>query len=101
VAYFVYWNQDRLENHGNDPILERQATRDAKREAHVREIASTMTFRQSADAYLKEHLDVYRNEKHKAQWRSSLDRANKVFGDLNVARSMLTRSSSSSRRSGK
>jgi len=30
-------------------------------------------------------LDVYRNEKHKAQWRSSLDRANKVFGDLNVA----------------
>jgi integrase len=70
---------------GNDPILERQATRDAKREAHVREIASTMTFRQSADAYLKEHLDVYRNEKHKAQWRSSLDRANKVFGDLNVA----------------
>ena len=40
---------------GNDPIVEREATRNAKREAHLREIASTMTFRECADEYLAEH----------------------------------------------
>jgi integrase len=69
---------------GNDPILERQATRNAKREAHLREIASTMTFRQCAAEYLAEHKESWSNEKHRAQWVTSLNRANAKFGDLNV-----------------
>ena len=68
---------------GNDPIVEREATRNAKREAHLREIASTMTFRECADE-TAEHLSSFRNDKHKAQWQSSLARANERFGDLNV-----------------
>ena len=70
---------------GNDPIEERHATKAARREAHLREVASTMTFAECSASYLREHLSTYRNEKHKAQWASSLARANRAFGDLNVA----------------
>jgi len=69
---------------GNDPILERQVTRDAKHEAYLREIASTMTFRQCAAEYLAEHKESWSNDKHRAQWVTSLERANAAFGDLGV-----------------
>jgi integrase len=70
---------------GNDPIEERHATKAARREAHLREIASTMSFKECSDSYLREHLATYTNPKHRQQWVTSLDRANKAFGDLNVA----------------
>ena len=68
----------------NDPIEEKHSTLAAKREAHLRDTATAMTFRQCAEQYLAQHLNTYRNEKHKAQWATSLNRANKAFGDLPV-----------------
>lgn len=75
----------RLVKLGVDPIEHRNATIKAEREAALREQASRMTFEACAEAYLGEHLNRYRNAKHQAQWRTSLDRANKAFGGLNVA----------------
>jgi len=50
----------------------------------LREIATAMTFAQCARSYLAEHKDSWSNLRHRAQWASSLDRANKTFGDLSV-----------------
>ena len=58
----------------------------AEREATLKVAAATMTFPQCAAAYLKEHLASFaKNAKHRAQWKTSLARANAAFGKLNVA----------------
>ena len=44
-----------------------------------------MTFAACADHYLAEHIDSFRNEKHRWQWRETLSRACHAFDDLNVA----------------
>jgi integrase len=75
----------RLVTLGADPIDHRKATEEAKREAALKDAARRMTFKDCSSAYLAEHLAIYRNEKHKAQWKTSLDRASKAFGDLNVS----------------
>ena len=75
----------RLVTLGADPIERRDATAKAERESYLRDQASRMTFAACAEGYLAEHLSSFRNDKHRDQWRSSLDRANKAFGELNVA----------------
>jgi len=74
----------RLVTLGLDPIEHRRSTAEAERNAALKEAASRMSFRQCVDGYLAAHLGSYRSEKHKAQWRSTLDRANSAFGDLAV-----------------
>jgi integrase len=53
---------------GIDPIEERKATREALRATQDR-----LTFAKAVDLYLAAKLAEFRNEKHKAQWRSTLD----------------------------
>jgi integrase len=74
----------RLVTLGADPIEHRRSIAQAERNAVLKEAASHMTFRQCVEGYLAVRLAHYRNEKHKAQWRSTLERANHVFGDLPV-----------------
>jgi integrase len=54
---------------GIDPIEEARAQ---KRQALVA-TASTMTFRQCGDAYIRDHEPTWRNPKHRQQWRNTLD----------------------------
>jgi integrase len=75
----------RLVKLGADPIEHRKATVAVEREAALKEAASKMTFEQCAEAYLAAHLKTFKNEKHRNQWQSSLTRANKAFGPVNVA----------------
>ena len=74
----------RLVTLGADPIEHRKATVAAERQAYLYEQASKMTFAACAEAYLAEHLDSFRNAKHQWQYKETLERASKAFGDLNV-----------------
>jgi integrase len=71
----------RLRLDGIDPIEARRADRDkAKLEA-----ATAMTFKACAEAYIEAHKAGWRNEKHAAQWPSTLESyAYPVFGSLPV-----------------
>ncbi len=64
---------------GVDPLAERHAAKAAlRREAG-------MTFGQAVEEYLSAKLDEFRNEKHKKQWRSTLDTyAAPVIGKMQV-----------------
>ena len=42
------------------------------------------TFAQCVDAYLDQHSSTWRNDKHRRQWRSTLNIAVDAFGDLDV-----------------
>ena len=64
-----------------DPIDERQATRAQAARAK----ATEMTFAQCCDAYLAQHSEGWKNDKHRPQWRSTLNRACEAFGKLPVA----------------
>jgi integrase len=67
---------------GHDPIEFRKAERTAKR----LEAAKSMTFQQCAVSYIKVHSASWRNEKHRAQWVSTLKSyAYPIFGKLPVA----------------
>jgi integrase len=67
---------------GVDPI---ETRRDARLKARTEKVKS-MTFRQSADAYIKAHRPAWRNAKHIWQWESSLSKfVFPVFGELSVA----------------
>jgi integrase len=71
----------RAVSEGRDPLAERQAARAALWAAHAR----TLTFETAVEKYLAAKLDEFRNEKHKAQWRSSLDAyAMPVLGPMTV-----------------
>jgi len=70
---------------GLDPLIERDREKQERREAYQRDIASRVTFADVAASYLKKHLPSFRNDKHRSQWRTSLDRASAAFGSLNVA----------------
>jgi integrase len=75
----------RLVTLGRDPIDYRRETKQAEREAAIREQASRMTFRQCANAYAEAHFSKFKNDKHRRQWRSSLNEASAIFGDLAVS----------------
>jgi integrase len=66
---------------GKDPISEQQA---ALRELRAA-VASTMTFRECADAYITAHGAGWRNVKHGQQWRNTLrEYVYPIVGDLDV-----------------
>ena len=58
--------EQRLRN--LDPLLERHR----QKQALIVERAKAITFEDVAEGYLDLHLDSFKNEKHKAQWRSTL-----------------------------
>ncbi len=69
---------------GVDPFT---AKRQAKKErlARLAAEARAMTFRQCAEECIKSHADGWKNAKHAAQWRSTLETyAYPVLGDLAV-----------------
>lgn len=67
---------------GVDPIEEGRA---AKQKAAAQQ-AKRMTFSQCVTAYIEAHGDGWKNEKHKAQWQSTLDTyAGPVIGSLDVS----------------
>jgi hypothetical protein len=63
-----------------DPVEER---RSAKAEA-IKAHASSMTFAQCVDAYIAQHGKSWKNDKHRKQWRSTLERACGAFGKMPV-----------------
>lgn len=64
----------RMVRDGVDPIEDRRRRRE------------TLTFAQAVDRYLSSKLEEFRNDKHKAQWRSTLDSyAGPVLGALPVS----------------
>lgn len=70
-----------LRREGIDPIAERKA---GKRKVKL-EAARAMTFKQCAEAYIEAHKPGWKNQKHAAQWPSTLKTyAYPVFGDLSV-----------------
>src|SRR5262245_55930133 len=54
---------------GVDPLMERRK----QRQALLAERAKTVTFKQVAEQYLDLHLGSFKNAKHRAQWRSTLE----------------------------
>jgi integrase len=72
----------RLLLDGHDPIEVRHSERTARRI----EAARVMTFEQCAEAYIRAHAPSWRNDKHKAQWGSTLKTyAYPTLGKLPVA----------------
>jgi len=66
---------------GIDPVEERKAAKASLIAARKR----GLSFSDAVDRYLASRLDEFRNEKHKAQWRSSLDSyAQPQIGDMLV-----------------
>jgi integrase len=66
---------------GGDPIEQRKAARQRAR----LDAATTMTFRQAAEAYIASHKAGWRNPKHAAQWPSTLGAyVYPIFGALPV-----------------
>ncbi|UEM03098.1 integrase arm-type DNA-binding domain-containing protein [Skermanella rosea] len=66
---------------GRDPLESRQASKLAEKLA----ASKAMTFRQCAAGYIDAHRSGWKNEKHAAQWGSTLEAyAYPVFGDLPV-----------------
>jgi integrase len=64
----------RLAQAGGDPLAERRKER------------QSISFAEAVNRYLASKLDEFRNEKHKAQWRSTLDTyAGPVLGEMPVA----------------
>jgi hypothetical protein len=67
---------------GTDPIAQRQQRRSGARQ----EAASRMTFEQAASTYIAFAGETWKNEKHRAQWPSTLKKyAYPILGDLPVA----------------
>jgi len=64
---------------GIDPIEHRKARRLANMGG-----PQAVSFGYVVERYLKAHEATWRNEKHRYQWRSTLDLANSVFGDRPV-----------------
>src|SRR5262245_29279540 len=69
---------------GVDPIERRRMAEREERDARVREQAGRMTFRQCANAYAEAHFAKFKNDKHRRQWRASLNEASSTFGDVAV-----------------
>lgn len=67
---------------GIDPIEARRVAKEGTKAA----AAKAMTFAKCLDGYLEAHGESWRNAKHRAQWRSSVEtHAGAVLGQLNVA----------------
>ena len=76
----------RLLREGVDPIARRDADAAAAAKAAEAAAAASRTFREVADLYIGAHEAGWRNAKHRAQWRSTLDSyAHPIIGALPVA----------------
>lgn len=72
----------RVKALGRDPIDERNKERIARK----LEAAKAVSFKQAAERYIAAHEKSWKNEKHKAQWSSTLTTyAYRVLGGLPVA----------------
>jgi integrase len=70
---------------GIDPLEERDRAR-AERAAAAAARLNAASFRNVAEAHIRAHSDTWRNPKHRAQWRSTLEAyVYPVFGDLPVS----------------
>ena len=66
---------------GNDAV---EVRAEAKQEV-IRSRAASMTFAQCAEAYVNAHQSTWKNEKHRAQWTSSLQTyAYPVFAEVAI-----------------
>jgi integrase len=66
---------------GSDAV---EVRAEAKQEA-IRSRAAAMTFAQCAEAYVNAHQSSWKNEKHRAQWTSSLQTyAYPIFGEVAI-----------------
>lgn len=75
------WNARELARAGIDPVWDRKE----KRRKAAEERARSITFKQAAEAYLDANEDSWRNEKHRKQWRSTLETyVYPVFGQTPV-----------------
>ena len=67
---------------GIDPVDARRSDREAKRLAD----AKRLTFKQCAEKYITTHQGAWKNDRHRAQWRSTLSKyAYPIIGALSVA----------------
>ncbi|MFG6516772.1 tyrosine-type recombinase/integrase [Sulfitobacter sp. 1A13496] len=67
---------------GRDPIEERKEMQASA----AAEAAPTMTFKQAVERTLEKKENEFRNDKHRKQWRSTLDTyASPVIGNMDVA----------------
>ncbi|CAK1327862.1 putative phage integrase [Burkholderia pseudomallei] len=72
----------RLLVDGIDPL----GAKRAKRQAERRERLKSLPFRECASQYIDAHRKSWKNEKHAAQWESTIDTyANPIIGKLMVA----------------
>ncbi len=72
----------RLKVEGIDPIEARDAQKQATRAASAKQV----TFRECAGRYIQAHRAAWKNEKHAAQWGSTLETyAYPTIGSLSVA----------------
>jgi integrase len=70
---------------GVDPLAKRAADAAAAKAEALQAAIKGITFRAVAELYLKAHESAWRNPKHRAQWRSTLDAyAHPHMGDLPV-----------------
>ena len=70
---------------GIDPIAQRITAREAIVQQQVQERATRWTFQHCAEAYIKAHAPSWRNDKHIAQWTSTLQKyAYPSLGDMLV-----------------
>ncbi len=72
-----------------DPLEARDAARaaqEATRRAKLAQEAKAVTFKKCFDDFYRRHSKTWKNAKHRAQWRSTIETyAFPVIGDLNVA----------------
>jgi integrase len=74
--------QRKLVLQGIDPIDARRENRDTSKAAR----AGRATFQQCVDGYIEAHGDGWKNPKHRAQWRTTLESyACPIIGTMNVA----------------
>lgn len=67
---------------GIDPIGHKREALAAKKKANIKAV----TFQYCVNKYLESHSDAWKNNKHRAQWRNTLETyAGPVIGDINVA----------------
>lgn len=75
-------DQQRLLLAGVDPLAARKAARAGMKVQAGR----AKTFKECAEAYIADHRDEWKNEKHAAQWENTLETyCYKAFGDMPVA----------------
>lgn len=74
-----------LVQRGIDPIERRDADQEAARAAQAAAAARAITFDKCAERYIAAHRGAWKNSKHAAQWKSTLETyASPIFGALAV-----------------